>query len=142
MVLDSKIIEFPESINICSMHGFGKEWISWIHSNFSLFARPYSSWSCFHGFTAPSVLNSCPTKLIFRSEKQGKRTLLLPIWIWLLNHKNWDKIADGTNVWLQILLSQVLIISLQYSEKLFVQFFFAFKLEWNTNFFPSDLWII
>ena len=39
MVLD---IEFPKSINICFMHGFvGKEWISWIHLNFSLFARPY-----------------------------------------------------------------------------------------------------
>ena len=108
----ARLIEFPKSINICFIHRFGKDWISWIHLNFSLFVRPYSSWSYFYGFTAPPVLNSCPTKLIFCSEKEENKTLLLPIWIWLLNHKNWDKIADATNVWHENLLSLVLIISL------------------------------
>ena len=64
------LIEFPESKNICSVHGFGKKWISRVHLNFNLFARPYSSWSCFHGFTAPSALNSFPTKLKFGSEEE------------------------------------------------------------------------
>ena len=71
----TRLIEFLESINICSIPGFGKEWISWILLKFSLFAIPYSSWCCFHGFTAPSVLNSCPTKLIFHSGKEGKKAL-------------------------------------------------------------------
>ena len=92
----ARLTEYPDSINICPIHGFGK-WISWIHFlNFSLFARPYSSWSCFHGFTAPSFLKSCPTKLIFCLEKEEKKTLLLSIRIWLWSHENWDKIADGT----------------------------------------------
>ena len=137
-----RLIEFPESINICFIHGFGKKWISWIHLNFSLFARTYSPWSCFHGLIVPYVLNSCPTKLIFRSEKEGKKMPLLPICIWLLNHKNWDKTADGTNVWHENLLPQVLIISLEYFGKLFVNYLFTFKLEWNTNFFANDLRII
>ena len=106
------LIEFPKSINIYSIQGFGKEWISWIHLNVSLFARPYSFWSCSHCFTALSVLKSCPTKLIFCSGKEEKKTSLLPVWIWQLNHKNLNKIADGTNAWHENLLSQVLIISL------------------------------
>ena len=138
----ARLIEFLESINICFIHGFHKKWTSWIHLNFSLFGRKYSSWSCFHGFTAPSVLNRCPTKLIFRSEKEEEKTLLLPFWISLLNHKNWDKFADGTNVWHENLLPLVLIISLKYFGKLFVNFLFTFKLEWNTNIFPNDLWAI
>ena len=43
----ARLMEFPETINICSIHGFGKEWISWTHLNFSLFARQYSSWCCY-----------------------------------------------------------------------------------------------
>ena len=100
----ARLVEFPESIIICSIHGFGNKWISWIHLNFSLFARRYFSWSCSHGFTDPSVFKSCPTKLLFRSEKEEKKPLLLPIWIWLLNQKNWDEIVDGANVWHENLL--------------------------------------
>ena len=119
----ARLIQFYESINIYSIHGFGKEWISWIHLNFTLYARPCYSWSCFHGFSAPSVLNNCPTKLIFRSEKEEKKTLLLPFWICLLNHKNWDKIADGTNVWHKNLLPQVLKISRNISENSLLLFY-------------------
>ena len=48
----ARLIEFTDLINICPIHDFGK-WISWIHFlNCSLFARPYSSWSCFHGMVS------------------------------------------------------------------------------------------
>ena len=103
----------------------------------------YSSSSCFHDFTAPSLLNSYTTKLIFRSEKIEKKTVLLLIWNWLLNHKNWDKIADGTtNVWHEKFTSYPSPGVNNFTRKLFINFLFTFKLERNTNFFPNNLWII
>ena len=102
----ARLIEFAESINIYFIHSFGEKWTSWIHVNFSLIAGSCSSWSCSHNFTAPFVLNNCPKKVISRSEKEEKKTLLLLIWIWQLNHKNWDKIADATNVGMRIYFSR------------------------------------
>ena len=90
------LIEFPEFKNICSVHGFGKKWISRVHLNFNLFARPYSSWSCFHGFTAPSALSSCPTKLIFGSEEEEKKTYYRIFW---KQHKTFYSILKKQIIW-------------------------------------------
>ena len=57
-----------------------------------------------------SVLNSCLAKLIFRSENEEKKIILLHIYIWLLNHKKWDEIVDGANIWNESLQPKVLIV--------------------------------
>ena len=57
------------SINICVIHGFGKEWMN-------LFATPCSSWSCSHDLSTLSVLKSYSTKLISYSEKRRKEAFV------------------------------------------------------------------
>ena len=72
MVLDRKIDWFSRVNNICSIHGFVKEWISWVHLNFSLFATQYSSWSYSHGFYYTVSFEQLSNKIDISFKKRRK----------------------------------------------------------------------
>ena len=105
MIRQKTLLKLSSYVASISRHYFGKAWIIWNNSNFSVFVKENSS------FSFPSLSKCCPTKFKHLSEKLEKKTYILSIFILLLNQTLRKKCPNT-----ELFLVRIFLYSVQIQE--------------------------